>query len=99
MPYIGFRMRLALIFLLGLVLRVGLITRFPIIFGGDPMLRMIQRDRIFISHQLPLLQLIIFWVARFSHNHLITMIVMALIGAFAAVAFCLFASDLIPERP
>ena len=92
-------MRLALIFVSGLVLRFSLIAKFPLIFGGDSMLRMIQRDRIFISHQLPLLQLVVFGVARFTHNYLITMIVMALIGAAVGAAFYIFALDLVPERP
>jgi hypothetical protein len=92
-------MRLALIFVFGLVLRLGLIAKFPMIFGGDSMLRMIQRDRIFISHQLPLLQLVVFATARFTHNYLITMIVMAVIGASVGAAFYAFALGHMPESP
>lgn len=90
-------MRLPGIFISGLILRIALITRFPMIFGGDPMMRMIQRDRILISHQLPLLQLIVFGTARLTHNYLITMVVMACIGAMVGVAFYLLARDLFNE--
>src|SRR5271170_4745202 len=88
---------MALIFVSGLALRLALIARFPLIFGGDPMVRMIRRDRILISHQLPLLQLIVFIVGRVTHNYLITMVVMAMIGASAGAAFYLFARDLVEE--
>jgi hypothetical protein len=90
-------MRVALIFIAGLALRIALIARFPIIFGGDPMLRMIHRDRILISHQLPLLQLIVVGIARITHNYLITMLVMAVIGASVGAAFYLLARDLLKE--
>jgi hypothetical protein len=91
-------MRLAGIFVSGLALRLVLIERFPVIFGGDPMLRMIQRERVLISHQLPLLQLIVFGIARFTHNYLITMVVMAVIGAFVGVGFYLLSRDLFEEQ-
>ena len=90
-------MRVTLIFVSGLILGVALIARFPLIFGGDPMVRMIQRDRILISHQLPLLQFIVFGVGRTTHNYLITMGVMAIIGASVAVAFYLLSRDLVVE--
>src|SRR5580698_7958511 len=80
-------MRTAAIFVFALTLRLALIGRFPIIFGGDPMVRMIQRDRVLISHQLPLLQLIVYSIARITHNYLITMIVMAMVGSLVGVAF------------
>jgi hypothetical protein len=92
-------MRPALIFCCGLGLRLVLIAQFPLIFGGDPMVRMIQRDRILISHQLPLLQLIVFSIARVTHNYLITMIVMTLIGASVGVAFYMLARDVVQETP
>lgn len=91
-------MRIALVFIAGLVLRFALIARFPLIFGGDPMLRMIQRDRVLISHQLPLLQMIVFGTARITHNYLITMVMMAIIGALVGAAFYLLARDLVEER-
>jgi hypothetical protein len=91
-------MRIAWIFGCGLALRFILIASFPMIFGGDPMLRMIQRDRILISHQLPLLQLIVFVIARVTHNYLITMGVMAVIGASVGVGFYLLLRDLVEER-
>ena len=85
------------IFAVGLALRLALIARFPVIFGGDPMVRMLHRDRILISHQLPLLQLIIFTIARATHNYLFTMCVMAVIGAAVGTALYLLARDLTTE--
>src|SRR5579862_9736820 len=90
-------MRPAGIFISGLILRLALIARFPMIFGGDPMMRMIQRDRVLISHQLPLLQFIVFGIARVTYNYLITMVIMAVIGAVVGVAFYLLARDLFNE--
>src|SRR5579862_1829912 len=90
-------MRVALIFMAGLALRFTLIARFPLIFGGDPMVRMIHRDHILISHQLPLLQLMVAGMARLTHNYLITMAVMAIIGASVGAGFYLLARDLFEE--
>lgn len=91
-------MRAAWIFAVGLTLRLDLIAKFPLIFGGDPMVRMIHRDSILISHQLPLLQLIVFALARVTHNYVVTMCAMALIGAAVGTAFYLLARDLVDEN-
>jgi hypothetical protein len=91
-------MRAVCIFSAGLALRLTLIARFPLIFGGDPMVRMIHRDSILISHQLPLLQLIVFGLARLTHNYVVTMCAMALIGAAVGTAFYLLARDLVSEN-
>ena len=60
-------------------------------------MRMIQRDRVLISHQLPLLQFIVFGIAKVTYNYLITMVIMAVIGAVVGVAFYLLARDLFNE--
>ena len=91
-------MRAIVIFSAGLALRLALIARFPLIFGGDPMVRMLHRDRIRISHQLPLLQLIIFTIARVTHNYLFTMCTMAVIGAMAGTGLYLLARDLTGDK-
>ena len=91
-------MRPAWIFAAGLALRLALIAKFPLIFGGDPMVRMIHRDSIFISHQLPLLQLIVVGIAHVTHNYLATMFIMAIIGSAVGVAFYLLARDLLDEN-
>jgi hypothetical protein len=86
------------VFGLGLALRLGLIFRFPVIFGGDSMARILHRDQILLSHQLPLLQLIVYGISRVTHNYLIMQCAMALIGASAGAAFYFLLSDLLEER-
>src|SRR5258708_28600573 len=89
--------RVAVVFATGLALRLALIQIFPVIFGGDPMLRMMNRDHILISHQLPLPQLIVWALSRVSHDYRIIMVAMAIIGAAAGVTFYLLAKDLFDE--
>lgn len=90
-------MRAILVFGAGVILRLALIARFPLIFGGDPMLRMLHRDQILLSHQLPLLQAIVYLIARVTHAYVVTQGVMAIIGAAAGVGFYLLARDLVEE--
>jgi hypothetical protein len=81
-----------------LLLRLSLIVAFPMVFGGDSLLRLVNHDRILISYQLPLLQSLIWLVTRFSTNVLAVRLMMAGLGAFAAVAFYRFALDFVGER-
>jgi hypothetical protein len=81
-----------------LAIRLWLIFTFPIIYGGDSMLRLVNRDRILISYQLPLLQSFIWTLSRFSSSVLAVRLLMAAIGAFAAVAFYRFAAGFVPAR-
>lgn len=90
--------RPALIFAFGLALRLALLARFPVIFGGDPMERLLHRDRILVSHQLPLLQLLIAAISRVTMNYVAVQAFMAAIGALSGVAFYLLAKDLVEER-
>jgi Gpi18-like mannosyltransferase len=91
-------MRAAWIFIAGLTLRLTLIARFPLVFGGDPMIRMLHPDRILASHQLPLLQIGIAAVSRLTTNYLAIMVAMAVIGAAVGVAFYLLAREFFDER-
>ena len=91
-------MRVAWVFAAGLALRLALIIRFPLIFGGDPMVRLIHRDSILISHQLPLLQLVVFGIAHLTHDYVVTMCAMAIIGAAVGAGFYLLALDLMDEN-
>ncbi|HWZ33409.1 MAG TPA: glycosyltransferase family 39 protein [Bryobacteraceae bacterium] len=91
-------MRVAWIFIAGLTLRLALIARFPLVFGGDPMIRMLHPDRILASHQLPLLQIVIALVSRLTTNYLAILVAMAVIGAAVGVAFYLLAREFFDER-
>lgn len=62
------------------------------------MLRMIHRDQVLISHQLPLLQLMIFGIARLTNSYVVTQCAMAVIGAAVGASFYLLARDLVDER-
>src|SRR5215475_7249843 len=78
--------------------RLWLILTFPIVYGGDSLLRLVNRDRILISYQLPLLQSLIWVLTRCFSSVLSVRLLMAGLGAFAAVAFYRFALDFAGER-
>src|SRR4051812_20711555 len=79
-------------------IRLWLILQYPIVFGGDSMLRLVNHDRVLISYQLPLLQSLIWAVSRVSPALLPARLLMAAIGALAAVAFYRLATNFVPER-
>jgi hypothetical protein len=88
----------ALLFTLGLAIRVVLIHLHPIVFGGDTILRLVNRDRILMSYQLPLLQALIYGISRFTHDVLAIRYLMAILGAGAGVAFYWLARQFV-DRP
>src|SRR5262249_48701026 len=81
-----------------LALRLWLIFQFPIVFGGDSMLRLMHRDEVLLSYQLPLLQCFIWALSRFTTGALPVRLMMAVIGALAAVAFYYLAAELAGPR-
>jgi hypothetical protein len=81
-----------------LAIRLFLIFQYPIVFGGDSMLRLVNRDRILISYQLPFLQSLVWTVSRLSSTTLAVRLLMAAIGGLAAAAFYRFAANFVPER-
>ena len=87
-----------LVALTALALRLWLIFQFPIVFGGDSMLRLVHRDEVLLSYQLPLLQCFIWLLSRFTSGALPVRLMMAVIGALGAVAFYYLAADLAGPR-
>jgi hypothetical protein len=81
-----------------LIIRIWLIFQFPIVFGGDSMLRLVHRDEVLLSYQLPLLQCFIWTVSRFTSGVLPVRLMMAAIGALASVAFYYMVRDLVDRR-
>jgi hypothetical protein len=79
-------------------LRLWLIFRFSIVFGGDSMLRLVHRDEVLLSYQLPLLQCFIWLVSRFATGVLPVRLMMAAIAALAAAAFYYLAADFAGPR-
>jgi hypothetical protein len=87
-----------LVALAAVALRLWLIFQFPIVFGGDSMLRLVHRDEILLSYQLPLLQFLIWLLSRFTSGALPVRLMMAGIGGLAAEAFYYLAKDLAGPR-
>ncbi len=80
---------------LGFLLRVWLIHHYPVIFGGDSIVRLVNRDKIFLSHQLPLLQAAIHYLGFLSRDVLLVRYFMAATGAIAGWGFYLVAAALL----
>ena len=92
----GFRRyHAALVFLLGLGLRLWLIHAYPIVFGGDSIMRLANHDRVLLAYQLPLLQLGIHYISLISEDPLWIRYLMALIGATAGLGFYLMTKELL----
>lgn len=85
----------AIVFLVGLGVRLWLIHVFPVIFGGDSIVRLANSDRIFLSYQLPLLQALIHGLSTLTNDPLAVRYFMALAGAAAGLAFYALACSLL----
>lgn len=78
--------------------RLWLILAFPIVFGGDSMMRLANRNHVLLSYQLPLLQIGIYSVSQLSTNIIWIRLFMAALGALATLGFYLLAEDFAGER-
>jgi hypothetical protein len=86
------------IFITGLLLRVWLLHAYPIIFGGDTVLRLANRNHILLSYQLPMLQLLIYGISLVSRDLLPVRCLMAVIGAAAGLGFYWMIRCFVSER-
>jgi len=75
------------VFLFGLLARLALIHWHPIIYGGDTVLRLANRDHILLSYQLPALQAVVHFASMLDGGLLSVRYVLAAIGAAAGLAF------------
>jgi type IV secretory pathway TrbD component len=80
------------------LVRLWLILTFPIVFGGDSMMRLANRNHILLSYQLPMLQLGIYLVSQLSANIIWIRLLMAALGALATLGFYLLAEDFTNQR-
>ena len=80
---------------LGFLIRVWLIHHHPIIFGGDSIVRLVNRDKILLSHQLPTLQAAIHYLGFLSLDPLPVRYFMAVAGSIAGWGFYLMAGALL----
>lgn len=85
----------AIVFLAGLTIRLVLIHAFPLIHGVDSVARLVNSDKILLAHQLPLLQMVIHLIARFTEDPLAVRYFMAMAGAVAGVGAYRLGTDLV----
>jgi hypothetical protein len=90
-------MKALAIFLIAFALAASIILTNPIIFGGDTLLRLMNRDRLLMGHQLPMLQVLIAAVSKISTNPVLVRYLDAVIGGIAGVAFFWMIRDLFGE--
>ncbi len=86
---------IALVVAVGLIARLYLIYRYPSIFGDDTIARLIHADHIVLSHDLPLLQILIHYLQPISRNPLLVRWCMAGVGSVAGAGFYMLLSDLV----
>ncbi|MGH9657532.1 MAG: hypothetical protein ACRD96_03250, partial [Bryobacteraceae bacterium] len=86
------------IFATAFAVRIALIGLHPIVFGGDTILRLANRDRILLAYQLPALQFSIWSISRLAEDPLWIRVWMAAIGAAAAAGFHRLARQFVEPR-
>jgi hypothetical protein len=75
-----------------------LMQRYAIIYGGDPVARLVNFPRILVGHQLPLLQILIHFVMVWSYGPAGIFWLMAFISAAAAAGICALTWEIARER-
>jgi hypothetical protein len=78
---------LVVLFVVGVAVRLVLIWVYPVVYGGDSVMRMMNADRVLIAYQLPLLQVLIFGANVLSQDPVTLRYLMAAVGGLAGVAF------------
>src|SRR5260370_16847425 len=78
-------MKAPAVFLIGFALAASIIFTNPIIFGGDTLLRLMNRDHLLMGHQLPMLQVLIAAVTKISANPIWVRYLDAVIGGIPGV--------------
>jgi Dolichyl-phosphate-mannose-protein mannosyltransferase len=89
----------AIVFCVGLGARLWLIHSFPVIFGGDSIVRLANREHILLSYQLPLLQAAVHYLSVLTSDPLAVRYFMAFAGAAAGLAFYAMARPLLGGTP
>jgi hypothetical protein len=80
------RLDAALLFLLGLAVRVPLLLGAATLHGGDAMARLARSDQLLLAYQLPLAQLLVFVARAIDPNPRLACLAFAIIGALVPVA-------------
>lgn len=84
-----------MIFATAFLIRVTFIHLYPMIFGGDSVLRLANRDHVLLGYQLPLLQAAIYSLSRLTDDLLPVRYMMAIIGGLASGGFYLLVTTLV----
>ncbi|HYK91825.1 MAG TPA: hypothetical protein VE398_23875 [Acidobacteriota bacterium] len=87
-----------LIVLIVLSLYGLLMQHYPIIYGGDPITRLMNSSRILNGHQLPLLQILINGTMRWYHTSKSIFLLMALISSAACAGLHALAWEITHDR-
>jgi len=90
---------LAIVFAAALLIRLCIIYIYPIIFGGDSIVRLYYHDRVLISHQLPVLQAAVHLIMGLTNDPLWVRYFVALAGAVAGVGFYYLCARLLGRGP
>jgi len=86
------------IFSFGFLIQIWLIWTYPPLYGGDTVLHLRNHEHIFLGHQLPLLQALIFLTYKVTDIPMAVRCGMAVIGAAAGLGFYLLAKSLINPK-
>ncbi len=81
----------------GFTLRLLLLWLFPVPYGEDAFGRLYFQDRIFLSHWLPLTQLLVYVPAKLGAGILFIRILFALLGSLSAYGFYLFLRRIVSQ--
>jgi hypothetical protein len=92
------RFHALIIFGLGLLIRIWLIRAYPPVYGGDTVIHLRNSAHIFLGHQLPALQILIFVTHKITSTPFAFRCVMALIGSAAGVGFYFLAKSLTDQQ-
>ena len=86
---------IAVVVAAGLLVRLYLIHRYPVVFGGDAIFRLANTEHVVLLHQLPLLQGAIHYLSAISADPLLVRYFMAAVGTAAGAGFYLLMSNLV----
>jgi hypothetical protein len=92
------RFHALIIFALGLLIRIWLIRAYPPVYGGDTVIHLRNSGHIFLGHQLPALQILIFVTHKITSTPFAFRCVMAMIGSAAGVGFYFLAKSLTDQQ-
>ena len=82
-----------LVGLFAFIVRAALIATYPFVYGGDPIIRLIETDRILLSYQLPGLQVLIYLLHAAGGGVLACRLAVAALSALAGAGLvCLVAT-------